>query len=87
MAKATGLIFFIVRRCFSPRGAFYHAAVNTMHSSWAYQGPSFVSHSSLLTMKSVDFVVGTGWLQFLMSVIFIVAFLIAEVLLKQLLIV
>jgi len=28
-------------------------------------GPSFVSHSSLLTTKGVDFVVGMWWLQFL----------------------
>ena len=41
-AKATGLIlldFFIVQRRFGLRGAFWHTAVCTMHSSWTYQCP------------------------------------------------
>jgi len=56
MAKATGLIFFTVRRRFSPRGAFWHT---TIHAFLMYLPvSSFVYHSSLLTAKSVDFVVG-----------------------------
>jgi len=39
MAKATGLIFFAIQRRFSPRGAFCHTAVHTMHSSWTYHSP------------------------------------------------
>jgi len=47
------LDFFTVRRHFGVRGALWHTAVCTMHSSWT----SFVFHSSLLTAKSVDSVV------------------------------
>jgi len=36
MAKATGLIIF---RCSVEAGAFWHAAVYAMHSSWTYQCP------------------------------------------------
>jgi len=39
MAKATGLIFFAVQRCFSQRSAFYHTAVHAMHSPWTYHSP------------------------------------------------
>jgi len=48
----------------------------------------FVSHSSLLAMKSVDFMVGTLWLPFVLEMVynFIVATSIAEVLFKDLLI-
>ena len=33
--EGTGFIF-AVQSCFSPRSAFWHTAVCTMHSSWAY---------------------------------------------------
>jgi len=56
-AKAMDLIFFTVWRRFVPRCAFWHTAVCTMHSSM----PSFVSHSPLLTTKSINFVVRTWW--------------------------
>jgi len=57
MAKATGLIF-VVQRRFSLRGAFCHAAVHAMHSSWTYQGLPLYPIHLLLTTKDVDFVVG-----------------------------
>jgi len=65
MAKATGLIFFTVWHHFSSRSAFCHITVHTMHSSWTYQCPPFC----LLTTKSVDFVVDTWWLPFIMEII------------------
>ena len=38
MAKEMGMIFHVQRR-FILRGAYWHTAVCTMHSSWAYQCP------------------------------------------------
>jgi len=55
MAKATGLIFFAVQHRFSPRGAFSHAAMHTIYSSWTCLGPH---HLSLLPTKGVEFVIG-----------------------------
>jgi len=50
--------FFTVRCRFSPRGAFWHTAVCSMHSSGTYTPQSsFVFHSSLLTVNSINLVV------------------------------
>jgi len=50
--------------------------LSELYMQYIFHGLTFVSHSSLLTTKSVDFVVGTLWLPFIME-FFIV--LIAEV--------
>ena len=66
--------------------AFWHAAVRTMHSSWTnLPVSSFVSHSSLLTVKSVDLAIardGFPSYKRKSSVFVIGAILIAEVLFK-----
>ena len=89
MARATyELDFFTVQRHFSPRGAFWHTAVHAMHSSGTYQLASLVFHSSLLTVKSINLVVARDGLLCVteLSVFFIVATLVIEVLFKQFLI-
>jgi len=57
--------FFTVQCRFSPRGAFCHVAVHTMHSSWTYQGPPLCPFHLCSPWKGVNFLVGTWWLQFL----------------------
>jgi len=67
MAKAGYGLDFAVQCRFSPRGAFCLIAVHAMHSSWTYHArPSFVSHSSFFTTKSVDC---TRWLPFATEII------------------
>jgi len=70
--------FFAIQFRFSPRGAFwpYHRTCNAF-----FMDLPVPSHSSLLTTKSVNFVVGMWWVPFVMEIIiFIVVTLIAEVL-------
>ena len=56
MAKATyGLDFFIVQRCFSPTGAFFHTAIHTMHALWTYLCPHLCPiYVPLLTAQGVE---------------------------------
>jgi len=86
MAKATCLIFSTVQHHFGLRGAFWHTAVCTIHSSWIYLPvPSFVFCSSLLKVKSVNSVVAHDGSLFAMEkiVFFILATLITQLLFKH----
>jgi len=68
MAKATGY-FFTVGTLFQPKRCLLTYRCTCNGSFMELPVPSFVSHSSLFTMKSVNFVVGMWWHPFIAEIV------------------
>jgi len=68
MAKATGLIFSLFNVISTQEiPLLHHCTYNAFFID--LPEPSFLSHSTLLTTKSINFVVGTWWLPFITEIV------------------
>jgi len=65
------LDFFTVQHYCSPRGAFWHTAVCTMHSSWTYQYPPLCAIH--LCCETCQFGGGMWWLPFTTEIVCIIS--------------